>query len=465
VSEHNIRFDPNNRYPRIPTEFSSAQEALREQQANIERVLQAQQERETSYRTYSDELEAKSKPFISNGIMDVLNNFARGQVANLPMKHATQGGIMTKALPNVSANLEAFRQNQVSTQAGRQKREQEKIRKLKQYRDQLDRTNSSALGIAKLQGETARGVADLAIAGEQQGYDRDQDFKKYGLTLAELGIKRTQLEVALKSAGGKTFDQEKVLRQEFNKDLSVRYYRDADRAMQDIEGAIERGTGMDDLQLVFKLMHILDPESVVREGEAKAAQRAQSIFNQIGVQISSVLKGDQLSESQRTAIHNLARQNFLDREAEYKAVEGTYKDLAEANQLTWANIGLNFRPEGRGTPDERVRTEDGDEEVPPPPATPEEESRAEEVRRILEENGVIYDDTYPEAPTTETAEDDDEADDATWAARAEQYADAFAKSVMDAGENVVEVASNPERMIRKFKEWWNKNKDGLLGDR
>lgn len=85
----------------------------------------------------------------------------------------------------------------------------------------------------------------------------------------------------------------------------------------------------EDQSLIFSLMKVLDPGSVVREGEYATAQRNTSLLDQMGVKLNQVLNGQALSPEQRQNILDALRVRYESSNAIYQGVVDTFATRAE----------------------------------------------------------------------------------------------------------------------------------------
>lgn len=124
--------------------------------------------------------------------------------------------------------------------------------------------------------------------------------------------------------GGKeAFDREQVLNQQYAATDPVKTYQVVRSGYQKIRESAQLGTGAGDISMIFAYMKMLDPTSVVREGEFATAQNAGGVGNTITNLYNSVLNGQKLTPEMRS--------QFL--EAADKLYSQTTANLAQENQL------------------------------------------------------------------------------------------------------------------------------------
>jgi len=104
---------------------------------------------------------------------------------------------------------------------------------------------------------------------------------------------------------GKTFGNEKDLRGEFQ--AQVKPYVELGQAYQKIETAAKNPSPAGDIAMVYGFMKVLDPSSVVREGEFATAQNAGSVPDSVRNMYNKALSGERLNEKIRSDFLQQAR--------------------------------------------------------------------------------------------------------------------------------------------------------------
>lgn len=155
---------------------------------------------------------------------------------------------------------------------------------------------------------------------------QNAELKKFG---AELGLKEADINKSLAStrkldaetkkilleleaeskAEGKIVDPvkknkaERELRAEYSKETAD-YVKTQD-AFRKINAAEDTAVG--DLSLIFSFMKMLDPGSVVREGEFATAQNAAGVDEKVINLYNNVISGERLNEKQRKSFRSQAK--------------------------------------------------------------------------------------------------------------------------------------------------------------
>jgi len=103
----------------------------------------------------------------------------------------------------------------------------------------------------------------------------------------------------------KFFANEKDLRGEFQ--AQVKPYVELGQAYQKIETAAKNPSPAGDIAMVYGFMKVLDPSSVVREGEFATAQNAGSVPDSVRNMYNKALNGERLNEKIRSDFLQQAR--------------------------------------------------------------------------------------------------------------------------------------------------------------
>lgn len=96
-----------------------------------------------------------------------------------------------------------------------------------------------------------------------------------------------------------------------------------------IQSSAQDASAAGDLSLIFSYMKMLDPTSVVREGEFATAQSAGGVDDRVISMYNRVVNGERLSADQRADFVNRANDLYSDTEAIKSTLDSEYKSLAE----------------------------------------------------------------------------------------------------------------------------------------
>lgn len=138
-----------------------------------------------------------------------------------------------------------------------------------------------------------------------------------------------------KAPGGtRQFDQVGKLRDDFNALQPVKNFREVVPIYQSMQEAAKRDTKAADLNLVYGLAKMLDPGSVVREGEMIMVNNTSSLGDKMIGLINSVNGGQRLQPATRAALMTEAG-------SRYNALQGQHDQMATEFRDMAGRYGLN----------------------------------------------------------------------------------------------------------------------------
>jgi hypothetical protein len=120
-------------------------------------------------------------------------------------------------------------------------------------------------------------------------------------------------------------------------------YSDQTKGYQEVKSAYGRvlaseDNAVGDLSLIFGYMKMLDPGSVVREGEFATAQNAAGVPERIKNVYNQVISGERLSESQRSAFKGQAKKLYGTSQQQEAQVRQGISRIAKGYGLNTQNI-------------------------------------------------------------------------------------------------------------------------------
>lgn len=136
-----------------------------------------------------------------------------------------------------------------------------------------------------------------------------------------------------------TFANQTAVRKELSSQPGTSRYRTAQPIVASMVEAVDDPSAMSDLDFVYGMAKIFDPESVVRESEMGLVIEGQSVPAQIVGLFSKVASGEAVlqPEARRQLIEaSLRRVGEYKKQAEQESV--FYSDLAKRNQIDPTNI-------------------------------------------------------------------------------------------------------------------------------
>lgn len=133
-----------------------------------------------------------------------------------------------------------------------------------------------------------------------------------------------------------TFDNVRGLRQEFTKqsantlDMAASYQR--------IQAASKDPSAAGDLAMIFSFMKMLDPTSVVREGEQASAANARGVPETVRNLYNRIITGEKLTPPQRKDFVNQARLQMEAAVRAQKSVDTEFSRLAKQQGVDPKNV-------------------------------------------------------------------------------------------------------------------------------
>lgn len=124
------------------------------------------------------------------------------------------------------------------------------------------------------------------------------------------------------------------LRRDFEALPDVKDYRTVETAYQQVQRLSQNsGNPADDVALTFSFMKMLDPGSVVREGEYALVGRAQGLTGRALVALQRIDSGEALTPELRRDLRETAGRVLESRRARYEALESQYRGYAEEDGI------------------------------------------------------------------------------------------------------------------------------------
>lgn len=149
---------------------------------------------------------------------------------------------------------------------------------------------------------------------------------------------RAQAEARQMSAGIIPLEKRPEMETKFRKEYSdqTKGYQEVKSAYGRIQASEDSAVG--DLSLIFGYMKMLDPGSVVREGEFATAQNAAGVEDKIKNIYNRVLDGERLSEAQRKSFKGQAGKLFETSKKQENIVRTGIDRIAKGYGLNTENI-------------------------------------------------------------------------------------------------------------------------------
>jgi len=154
--------------------------------------------------------------------------------------------------------------------------------------------------------------AEVVKAGIDAGLTQQETLKTIAATKKlDAETQKIILETeAMQKQGAldpeKIFEQERKLAKEYQ--ANTKNFTDVQEAYRRIQAAEDNAAG--DLSLIFSYMKMLDPGSVVREGEFANAQNAAGVPQRVVNLYNKLLEGERLGDKQRKQFRGQAEKLF-----------------------------------------------------------------------------------------------------------------------------------------------------------
>lgn len=153
-----------------------------------------------------------------------------------------------------------------------------------------------------------------------------------------------------KPEGGGNFDDVSGLRKEIQQLPSYKNLAQAGPIYSSMLDTAGRNSKASDLNLVYGLGKIMDPTSVVREGEMVMVKNTASLPDWLVGSINALNGGQQLTPDTRKAILAEAYSRMQGYQNAFGADAEQYRGIAERNQINVADVIPTFKPAAPWSP-------------------------------------------------------------------------------------------------------------------
>lgn len=149
-----------------------------------------------------------------------------------------------------------------------------------------------------------------------------------------------------KNDGNDKFKDEHQLRGELSQQPTVKNFSEVKSGYQRMTEGREindsKGSGAGDLAIVYGYMKMLDPTSVVREGEFATAEKTAGIPQQVVGLYNKVISGERLPPAVREEFMKMAGGLYQRNLADVTKIQDQYRQLAIRNRLDPSNVILDL---------------------------------------------------------------------------------------------------------------------------
>ena len=187
------------------------------------------------------------------------------------------------------------------------------------------------LGLEKLNADIA------SLIGQNAGQIIENDMKQIELenfdAMQTLELLEKQESINKLMAEAKEMDFQKIgaestARKEF---VGLKVYKNTDQrytSLTNLIASAKEDSAAGDVAFIFDFMRMVDPNSVVKEGEFQLAEDAAPIMLKLNKMLNKARTGERLSVTQRNEFLSTARSIFNQSLETYRATESTYKEIA-----------------------------------------------------------------------------------------------------------------------------------------
>ena len=192
-------------------------------------------------------------------------------------------------------------------------------------------TKEKTLGLDKLNADIA------SLLGQNAGQIIENDMKQIELenfdAMQTLELLEKQESINKLMAEAKEMDFQKIgaestARKEF---VGLKVYKNTDQrytSLTNLIASAKEDSAAGDVAFIFDFMRMVDPNSVVKEGEFQLAEDAAPIMLKLNKMLNKARTGERLSVDQRNEFLKTARSIFNQSLETYRATESTYKEIA-----------------------------------------------------------------------------------------------------------------------------------------
>jgi len=173
----------------------------------------------------------------------------------------------------------------------------------------------------------------LKLAQDANDREAERKLKKEIARLNSEAKEKRQTEKLEKFLPGTNIpkevaDRETRLFDKFNQEPSVKKFKSGNVALKEMENLAAQNSPYGDQGLISGYAKILDPESVVREGEYAVVERGGGFFDNIRNRIDILQGRARLQPAQRAALLRAAQSIQSGRQAEYQRIRSAYEKRA-----------------------------------------------------------------------------------------------------------------------------------------
>lgn len=142
-----------------------------------------------------------------------------------------------------------------------------------------------------------------------------------------------EVRKAYESADKQAFTKTTELRNDFNNLPQVKSWNVIEPVLMSAREAAKDTSGASDLNMIYALGKVLDPNSVVREGELEMAANTGSLGQKIAGLYKSVNSGGKLPPAVKQDLLRQIESRTYSQRQQYESAKSKYTDIAKKNKL------------------------------------------------------------------------------------------------------------------------------------
>jgi hypothetical protein len=185
-------------------------------------------------------------------------------------------------------------------------------------RNLAQQSRNTTIETLKKRASSGDQLAAMVLQGLQSGaYDARTAMSMYMQEMMKGGISKSDMNKMVVDA-----------RKEFTGLAPVKDFADVSFAYSRVVRSADNPSPAGDLALIFNFMKVLDPGSVVREGEFATAQNAGGIDERVRSLYNQVVEGTRLTEAQRADFVDRAGRLYGGAQEQYQSIANQYTEFA-----------------------------------------------------------------------------------------------------------------------------------------
>ena len=179
------------------------------------------------------------------------------------------------------------------------------------------------------------------LPGATMAKDSWSEPYKVGNQFLQRNSASGEVRNAYDSGEKQVFTQTTELRNDFNNLPQVKSWNVIEPVLLSARTASKDNTGASDLNMIYALGKVLDPNSVVREGELEMAGNTGSLGQKIAGYYKSVNSGGRLTPQIKEDLLRQIESRTYSQRQQYEAAKSKYTEIAKKNKLDPNDLFIN----------------------------------------------------------------------------------------------------------------------------